>query len=627
MVEVQTTCFRNERNEHIGAKRSFSSCPLRGERHTSSIGMKAIFSTFLLGSFVFWPIAQVLARLQLRLWVVIFVWTVVCPHENVGAQEVYTVLPGDTFSRIARSHGMSLTTLLEANPSSSESLQPGDQIQIPALIDFPDLVASSEWGAVDSLMNHKVQVGDTWFGISRRYNVSLDELRQANPSRTESLPEGAFIRIPGKPALRSQSAWDANRNELLRKSGQTTQQESAAMNPMESNEFQDSLGGAKTIWNMGKRNGLGVGPKRIRPANLETDTLHLLAMLPYLLPTDTVEGGDYDGKTKRLREIALEFTHGIQWGSHLLQEAGFHVRLRLVDTEPDSLDVVGWSQEDLEWADVVFGPLRKSLLDSVANLLAPMEKPQWILTESRNQWNQYPHALLMDANREAGMEKLGRFVAQEHKNDTVIVLETMGKDARLEKAFIDGFHAENGNEGLIVWPATSQFAEGLTTLLDTSKLNVIAIPSGSSARSMMAYVQTELQLADSFPVKLYANPQSLSYEFLEWNFVNRVHWTLPSDNWLQRGDSVFWRKSEWYIQEFETEPSNYALRGCDAVLETARWTKPKGRVVPVEVQRKFEWVENRDLDKFENEAWKIIEFLEGDWKEVGMLNKKRLRFR
>lgn len=546
---------------------------------------------------------------------------------TASAQEVYTVLPGDTFSRIARAQGISLTALLEANPGYPESLRPGDQIKVPDLIDFPDLNISSEWGAIDSLINHEVQAGDTWFGISKRYDVSLDKLLKANPSRTESLPQGVFIRIPGMRASNAQSLWDTQRNELLRKAGQADEHQDMPKSQDEVKESEDSSFTKRGELNEGKRDWFRLGLSSKDPASIETDTLHLLAMLPYLLPTDTIEGGEYDGKTTRLREIALEFTHGIQWGAHLLQEAGFHVHLRLVDTESDSLGRAGWSLEDLDWADAVFGPLRKSALDSVASLLAPMNKPQWIMTESRNQWDAYSHTLLMDADRAAGMEKLGRFAAQKHENDTVIVLETKGKDALLEQAFIEGFQSERGDEGLIVWPATSRFAEGLITLLDTSKLNIIAIPSGSSARSMMAYVQTELQLADSFPVQLYANPQSLTYEFLEWNFVDRVHWTLPSDNWMQRDDSVHIKKSMWFIQQFATEPSDYALRGCDAVLETARWIKPKKRIAPSTIRRKFVWIEDRSLGKFRNEAWKIIEFSEGDWKEVEVQKNNRHSFR
>jgi len=545
----------------------------------------------------------------------------------VGAQETYTVLPGDTFSRIARAQGFSLTALLEANPDQGESLQPGDQLRIPELIEFPDLSESTAWEPIDSLFNHEVLAGDTWYGLAKRYDVRLEALRKANPSRDESLQLGTLIRIPGHPAVDPAVRWEQQRSALLERAQSDSTQQATRI------ETQEGDGSLKTRSFLGGDQLLdrfaGRSQKEARmPASIESDTLHLLAMLPYLLPVDTVLGGDYDAKTKRLREIAMEFTHGMQWGAHMLKDSGFHVQLRLVDTEADSLGVVGWSAADLSWADAVFGPLRRSALDSVAALLAPMGTPQWILTDSPQQWKRYPNTLLIDADREAGMRQLGQLAAQNHVGDTVIVLETKGKDAALEQAFLTGFQEERGtSEGLIVWPATSRFAEGLTALMDTSKLNVVAIPAGASARSMMAYVQTELQLADSFPVRLYANPQSLSYEFMEWDFVDRVQWTLPSDDWMQWEDSLMQVKVRWFKDQYATEPSDYAIRGCDAVLETARWTRLPAAANPNTVRTRFEWKEEPVSGKLRNEAWKFIEFSSGEWHEVDLNEPAKRLFR
>lgn len=543
-----------------------------------------------------------------------------------GAQEAYTVLPGDTFSRIARAQGCSLTALREANPDQNESLQPGDQLRLPELIEFPDLSESTAWEPIDSLFNHEVLAGDTWYGLSKRYNIRLDALRKANPSRDESLQLGSLIRVPGITMSQS-SRWEQQRSTLLeRAQSDTTQKETRS----ETREGDGSLntrsfrGGDQFL---DRFNGRSQKETRM-PTTIESDTLHLLAMLPYLLTVDTVLGGDYDAKTKRLREIAMEFTHGMQWGAHMLKDSGFHVQLRLVDTEADSLGVVGWDAADLRWADAVFGPLRRSSIDSVAALLEPMGTPQWILTDSPQHWKRYSNTLLIDAHRESGMRQLGQLAAQNHVGDTVIVLETKGKDADLEQAFLTGFQEERGNsDGLIVWPATSRFAEGLTALMDTSKLNIVAIPAGASARSMMAYVQTELQLADSFPVRLYANPQSLSYEFMEWNFVDRVQWTLPSDDWMQWDDSLMKVKVVWFKNQYATEPSDYAIRGCDSVLETARWMRTPLAANPNTVRTRFEWKEEPVSGKLRNEAWKFIEFSSGEWHEIDLNESAKRLFR
>ena len=551
----------------------------------------------------------------------------VCCVSIIGAQETYTVLPGDTFSRIARAQGFSLTALREANPDQEESLQPGDRLQFPELIEFPDLSESTAWDPIDSLLNHAVRAGDTWYGLAKRYDVRLDALRKANPSRDESLQQGTLIRIPGHRAADPTVLWELQRSTLLERAQNDSTQRATSLETQESDGSLNprSFPGDNQLLDRFTLR----SQKEVRmPTKIESDTLHLLAMLPYLLPVDTVLGGDYDAKTKRLREIAMEFTHGMEWGAHMLKDSGFHVQLRLVDTEADSLGVVGWCAADLRWADAVFGPLRRSAIDSVAALIAPLGTPQWILTDSPQHWKRYPNTLLIDAHREAGMRQLGQLAAQNHVGDTVIVLETKGKDAVLEQAFLTGFQEERGtSDGLIVWPATSRFAEGLTALMDTSKLNIVAIPAGASARSMMAYVQTELQLADSFPVRLYANPQSLFYEFMEWNFVDRVQWTLPSDDWMQWDDSLMQAKVLWFKNQYATEPSDYAIRGCDAVLETARWMASPAVANPSTVRTRFVWKKDPVSGKLRNEAWKFIEFSSGEWNEIYLKEPAKRFFR
>lgn len=501
-------------------------------------------------------------------------------HGNAEAQSVYTVLPGDTHSRIARHFGVTLTELRYANPGVDEALSPGDQLTIPTRLVLPELPSDTAWDMIDSLVHHTVEQGETLYRIAARYGKLASAIRAVNPGLTTALVPGQKIRIPGEYTAPGGDEWIAIRQDLLKRgSGSST------------------------------------------PFVRDSDTLNVLAMLPFMLSTDTIVGGDYDAKTLRLREVALEFTHGLEWGGHLLKKAGLHVRLRQVDTEPDSLGVVAWTDADLNWADVVFGPLRRSVLDSVAGILAGRNVPQWtLISQPERMFGQYPHLIGLEPDEAHGMEMLGAYVAEQHPMDTVLVLETHGKDAALERAFRKGFTEYRGSDsGLVSMPVTSRFAEGLTLPMDTSKLNVLAIPSGSSARSMFAYVQSELQSADSFPVQLFANASALQYDFVEWKFANRVRLTAPSSEWMDWADERTVEKLAVFRDHFETDPASYELRSCDALIETVRWlpNSPSG-LEPI--QHRFTW---RLINgRLENTAWRLIRLEEGEVMEVKIAPKK-----
>lgn len=497
----------------------------------------------------------------------------------------YTVLPGDTFARIARANDLTLSELQGANPGLNSNLQPGDQLVIPSPRMLTNVRDGAVWTAKGNA-RHEVLPGETLYAISKKYGCTVDELMALNPSVANGLEVGIQLLLPNPSGTeKSDAEIEASNRKLqiLKEAG-----------------------------------ALADSTHRNQPPKIDSDTLHVLAMLPFLLEADTAIGGDYDAKTLRLREIALDFMHGALWAAESLKSSGYHVVVRTVDTEPDGFGVSSWSEADLMWADVVLGPLRKEPLDSVNRMLANSLIPQWVLTpQNESTWHTHPLAYSLESNPLAGMRKLGAWVAAKHESDPIILLETRGKDADLEQAFIQGYQANRGSlEGLEFVSANSRFAEGLTNHLDTSKSNVVVIPSGKASQSMYAYVQTELQLADSFPIHVYAHPSSLDFDFLELNFLSRAHWSMPVAN------EVDWNRPEVQVEVllfrslYKTDPNLYAMAAHDAVIESARWMQREARL-PSPLKYATEWEWDGEAGRLVNQKWDIWQFGASGW---GVLN-------
>ena len=81
------------------------------------------------------------------------------------AQVEYTVLPGDTYARIARAHDVTLTELREANPGRGEALSPGDVVRIPQPMQLVRVLDASQAGAEV----HTVEAGQTLYAIANLY--------------------------------------------------------------------------------------------------------------------------------------------------------------------------------------------------------------------------------------------------------------------------------------------------------------------------------------------------------------------------------------------------------------------------------------------------------------------------
>lgn len=483
----------------------------------------------------------------------------------VTAQVEYTVLPGDTYARIARAHDITLTELREANPGRGEALSPGDVVRIPQPMQLVRVLDASQAGAEV----HTVEAGQTLYAIANLYGLEVEQLEAWNPTAAQGLSIGDVLVVGAAP-------------------------ESA--NPA-------SLGAP-------------VDASQSLPA-LRQDTLRALLMLPFMLEADTVDGGGYSAKTNRLREISLEFMHGAQWAAQSLSDSGYTVALRVVDTEPDTLGVHLWGMDDLQWADVVLGPLRKAPLDSVNTLLQNSEVPQWVLTpQNPAVWEKHPLAFSMEPNPSPGMEALGALAAQQHAGDTVMMLETSGVDAGLEQAFRRGFlGAATDSTVLQSVPANAQFAEGLIAELDTSKVNPIAIPVGKFAQSLYAYVQTELQLADSFPVHVYGHPDSRSFEFLERRYLDRADYTVPVSVGTLWNDSTVAGQIEQFRAAHATDPSIYGFIAFDAMVESARW-QGLPWPLPAQTHFKLDWQWDEARARFVNEYWTLETFANGSWEPV-----------
>lgn len=109
--------------------------------------------------------------------------------------QIYRVARGDTLFEIAQRYGISLETLIRANPQIADPnrISPGQEICVPAAPgpNCPNGVL------------YTVQAGDTLFEIARRNNIMLADLIAANPQITnpDQILPGQVICIPRPGAV------------------------------------------------------------------------------------------------------------------------------------------------------------------------------------------------------------------------------------------------------------------------------------------------------------------------------------------------------------------------------------------------------------------------------------------
>ncbi len=86
----------------------------------------------------------------------------------------YLVGPGETIYRISTKYGIPISDLLELNPQLESGLKTGQMLLIPYA---PEKKPAPE---IDDNQYHTVEKGETFFSISRKYNIPVGELLKAN---------------------------------------------------------------------------------------------------------------------------------------------------------------------------------------------------------------------------------------------------------------------------------------------------------------------------------------------------------------------------------------------------------------------------------------------------------------
>ncbi len=104
---------------------------------------------------------------------------------------LYTVLAGETLYGIARRYGVVVQALIAANPGiNPQALQVGQRICIPA--------GPSPQPCPGRL--YTIQAGDTFIGMARRFGYTIDALLAANPGvDPDRLAIGQAICLPPAP--------------------------------------------------------------------------------------------------------------------------------------------------------------------------------------------------------------------------------------------------------------------------------------------------------------------------------------------------------------------------------------------------------------------------------------------
>ena len=148
-------------------------------------------------------LSPLLRRLPLLILLVSFT-TVVFPAEQ--HYDIYEVRPGDTLTRIAAAHNITVTELAQINNITNPSLlRVGQKIKIPSRQTTSPEKKNTAQHSAPAYKIYTIQKGDTLYSIAKKHQIPLSELLHLNNlSSNDIVKIGQQLKIPQPSTATSQ---------------------------------------------------------------------------------------------------------------------------------------------------------------------------------------------------------------------------------------------------------------------------------------------------------------------------------------------------------------------------------------------------------------------------------------
>ena len=112
---------------------------------------------------------------------------------SMAASSTYTVKKGDSLSKIANMHNVSVTKLKSLNNLTSDLIKVNQKLQVTSSVK----AASTEKAKAVATKTYKVRKGDSLSKIAKAYNISVSKLKSLNGLKSDLIKVNQNLKVTG----------------------------------------------------------------------------------------------------------------------------------------------------------------------------------------------------------------------------------------------------------------------------------------------------------------------------------------------------------------------------------------------------------------------------------------------
>lgn len=512
---------------------------------------------------------------------------------------IHIVEKKETLFGISRTYDCSVEQLTEANPNVKDGLQIGQELIIPCKsknVPKPPVIIEEEvinqprvFNVEDSVIRYTVQQGETLYGISKRYMLSVDEVLKANDLSTASISPGDVLIIPLK-----NFEGDLNEVEVRKIS------------------VEDTLSNGTIFSHLKRKNNYNV-----------------VVLAPILIDKNQkVIAGMIDQNTalNDITNLSADFIMGAKIGFDSLVNLGLNLNVSIFDTKGNVNELnTLLTKEELRNADVVIGPffpenIEKASAWAKANqkqMIIPVLTPTKVLENNKFVTTVVPS----DYTLIGGMAK--HLAISESDKRVFLIKANNQKDIDKNNFFKMAFEKYATHNKLVEISGTSQ-SEIANQLREND--TAIFVSLTEDAKNVMSFINN-INAAKNQSGRKGKSP-AIVYGMKSWNdidplnsyYKNRFTLHTPSTNFVDYNGEPVNHFLKQYREQYKTEPGPFAMQAFDVAVgvfyeHLVLNTQPQHTVI-----NQYHFVQNQPNFGWENDAVFIIKQEDFELKKVTKLN-------
>lgn len=492
----------------------------------------------------------------------------------------HKVAKKETLYSLAKQYSVTVSDLKEWNPEVAKNgLKIGQDLIVSkeyktnAGIDYVEV---QEVSNTTSLSSHVVKTGETWYSLSRKYNVSVDELKSLNSQFSDGLNIGDTLKVKVQNSIKVT-------DNLQNKFYVVKPQETMYSLTKQFNVSEDELVKLNPELNLGVKegmvlklpNGITVNdslattkPTANLLATVDFDTQkELVLFLPFNLAkiqSDTTKTyRDYVQNNKFLN-LTLDFYSGAKVAIDSAKTLGLPVNIRILDIESSksSSNVARViSRNDFSNVNAVIGPFYNSHAETTAQLLAQYNVPvisplsKEVSKPISNLFNAVP------SQKELNKALLDYLYAKEGN-----ILAIVSDKKNASKEFLQNNHP------LVKFPSTNEKGivtiDAIRSLLVSDKKNFVILES-ELASQVMSVTNNLAKLKEEFDVQLvvFEVYDTFDYEEIKMKNLTNLQMLFPSATTepTTMEQKVAYDK---LLKSNNLEPNYFVAKGFDVTFDT-----------------------------------------------------------